>query len=221
MNRILHTGLLLSLGISSSWLVACGGDDGDDKPTTHNDAGPHADGGTASDAGHTNLDSGTNIDSGLKNDAGETPVDSGTSDAATTKEDASTGTALTATMTKDQETAVPACPAGASAAGTAAVEVSEDNSTINVTIIYAGLSGAPTGGHIHAGATGVSGPVVLPFAGSLASPITQTLRAADYHASAGAPADFAAFVASLKAGNAYVNLHTQACAGGEIRGQIH
>lgn len=148
-------------------------------------------------------------------DAGGSSIDSGGGGA-----DAKTGTTFNVTLTKAAE--VPPCAnAGASAMGSGTVTVSADNTTITVNVTYSGLSGAATGGHIHAKEAGMNGPVVLPFS-SLTSPITQTLTATNYVAAAGAPADFAAFVTSLKAGNAYVNIHTAAtaCPNGEIRGQI-
>jgi hypothetical protein len=115
-----------------------------------------------------------------------------------------------------------ACPAaGANASGAASVTVAADGSSVTATVTYSGLSGEPTASHIHWGASGVSGPVVLPFSGPLASPFSKTFTAADYKAAAGAPADFAAFVIALKAGGAaYVNVHTAACKPGEIRGEI-
>ena len=111
--------------------------------------------------------------------------------------------------------------AGANAAGAAVVTVAADGSTVMVTVTYSGLSGEPTAAHIHWGASGVNGPVLLPFSGPLASPFSRNFSAADYLAAAGAPADFAAFVVALKAGGvAYVNVHTAACKPGEIRGEI-
>lgn len=53
-----------------------------------------------------------------------------------------------------------------------------------------------------------------------ASPIALVLSAADYMPKSGAPATFPEFNTQLKAGKAYVNLHTEACGSGEIRGQI-
>ena len=116
---------------------------------------------------------------------------------------------------------VPVCPAASPGAqGTANVVLSPDESSITTTVTYSGLSGPATAAHIHAGKTGVAGPVVLPFSGDLSSPINKTFTAADYVAAPNAPPDFASFVQSLKAGGAYVNVHTAACKPGEIRGQI-
>jgi CHRD domain len=67
---------------------------------------------------------------------------------------------------------------------------------------------APTNGHIHIGAVGVSGPVVFPFA-TFASPISYTSAALT-----------ATQEADLNANLYYVNIHTAAFPGGEIRGQL-
>ncbi len=78
--------------------------------------------------------------------------------------------------------------------------------TYNVT--YEGLSGAAMAAHIHGPAdVGGSAPPVVPFANA-ASPITGTATLTDAQA------------ADLAAGKWYVNVHTAANRGGEIRGQI-
>ena len=122
-------------------------------------------------------------------------------------------------LTAGEET--PPCPAGAAAAqGMANVTVAPDGSSLTATVNYSGLSGPVTAAHIHSGAAGVAGPVVLPFKGDLTSPFSKTFTEADYVVGSGAPPDFKSFVESLKAGGAYVNVHTAACKPGEIRGQI-
>jgi hypothetical protein len=122
-------------------------------------------------------------------------------------------------LTSGEET--PPCPAAAAGAqGLANVTLAPDGSSIVATVNYSGLSGPVTAAHIHSGAAGVAGPVVLPFKGDLTSPFSKTFTEADYVVGSGAPPDFASFVQSLKAGGAYVNVHTAACKAGEIRGQI-
>lgn len=116
---------------------------------------------------------------------------------------------------------VPVCPSAApGATGRATVAIAPDDSSITTTVTYSGLSGDVTAAHIHAGAAGVSGPVVLPFSAPLASPLTKTFTAADYVAAPNAPPDFPSFMTTLKSGGAYINVHTAACKPGEIRGQI-
>ena len=122
-------------------------------------------------------------------------------------------------LTPGEET--PPCPAAAAAAqGMANVTVAPDGSSVTATVNYSGLSGPVTAAHIHSGAAGVAGPVVLPFTGELTSPFSKTFTEADYVVGSGAPPDFKSFMESMKAGGAYVNVHTAACKPGEIRGQI-
>lgn len=122
-------------------------------------------------------------------------------------------------LTPGEET--PPCPAAAPGGqGMANVTVAPDGSSLTATVNYSGLSGPVTAAHIHSGAAGVAGPVVLPFKGELTSPFSKTFTEADYVVGSGAPPDFKSFVESMKAGGAYVNVHTAACKPGEIRGQI-
>jgi hypothetical protein len=118
---------------------------------------------------------------------------------------------------------VPVCTAaGASATGMATVTISADGTMVSVSnLTFSGLSGAATGAHIHTGASGVAGGVVFNLGTSLTPPISATFTAANFPSPAPAGvADFTAFIAAMKTGGAYVNVHTAACATGEIRGQI-
>jgi hypothetical protein len=72
---------------------------------------------------------------------------------------------------------------------------------------------------VHWGTTTASGPNVLNFT-TYASGTSKAFTSADYSAGSGAPATFDAFITDLKAGKAYVNVHTSACKDGEIRGQL-
>lgn len=108
---------------------------------------------------------------------------------------------LTANVNGQQEV-----PANAStASGTMTGTYNKTTRVLTYTVTYQGIT--PAAGHIHQAAPGANGPVMVPFS-SIASPITgtATLSQADGDA--------------LLAGNAYVNLHTQAFPGGEIRGNI-
>ena len=115
----------------------------------------------------------------------------------------------------------PCADAGVSATGTAQVTIPADDQSVVVNVTYSGLSGPATASHIHSGTPAAAGPVVLPFSAPLDSPFTKTLTASDYLPGTGTPPDFASFVTALRAGGAgYVNVHTAACPGGEIRAEI-
>jgi hypothetical protein len=91
-------------------------------------------------------------------------------------------------------------------AGTFTYDPATHTLTYNVT--YEGLTGPAAAAHIHGPADpGGNAPPVVPFA-SAASPITGTATLTDAQA------------ADLAAGKWYVNVHTAANRGGEIRGQI-
>ncbi len=111
---------------------------------------------------------------------------------------------------------VPAVATAGTGDGTAVI--SSDGSTITYYVTYSGLSGPAVAAHIHTGAAGVAGGVILPLAVS-ASPMVGTLTAANFMPS-GAITTFAQAVAAIQAGNTYFNIHTAAHPGGEIRGQI-
>lgn len=106
------------------------------------------------------------------------------------------------------------------ATGTFTATVDDVAQTITYTLSVPVIAGA-TAAHIHQGAAGVNGPVVLALyssAGENAIDLTATLGAADL---AGPLAgDWAGIVAGLADGSLYVNVHTTANAGGEIRGQV-
>jgi len=102
-------------------------------------------------------------------------------------------------------------PVAGGGTGTAQVNVDPATKAISWRVDYSGLSGPLAAAHIHCGAgPGVSGPVAVPLgaAPNLASPITGTGALTDSQ------------LADLTAGNCYVNLHTGANKGGEIRGQL-
>ena len=104
-------------------------------------------------------------------------------------------------------------PSNASTAtGRGAVVVNPTTLEITGGITFSGLTGNPTGAHIHVGAAGVNTPapaIALTIAGNNSSatfPPNSTLSPAQYTA--------------LLAGEIYFNVHTAANGGGEIRGQI-
>jgi hypothetical protein len=115
--------------------------------------------------------------------------------------------------------------------------ISNDESEITYELSYSDLEGAVQQSHIHFGQTGVSGGVVVFLctnlgngpAGTQPCPappatITGTLRASDMvGAAAGqgiAAGEFQELVNAIRAGKAYVNVHSAKFPTGEIRGQL-
>ena len=98
-------------------------------------------------------------------------------------------------------------PVATSASGTGTITVNADRSVIgNATIT--GMS--VTVAHLHEGAAGTSGPIIIPL-----------IRTADnvWSVPSGARLTDAQYE-SYKAGNLYFNIHSEAHRSGEIRGQI-
>ena len=115
------------------------------------------------------------------------------------------GTAMAADLklTGDQEV-----PANASTAiGTGTITVAADGA-VSGSVTAATLQA--TAAHIHVGAAGVNGPVIIPLTGSAGGvwsvPAGAKLTAEQLDA--------------YKAGNLYVNVHTAEHKGGEIRTQL-
>jgi hypothetical protein len=93
--------------------------------------------------------------------------------------------------------------------GTLEGTLDKKTNVLTWTVTYAGLSGPAKAGHFHGpAAAGANAGVALGFSGSVESPIkgSATLTPAQ--------------VADLTAGKWYVNLHTAANPGGEVRGQV-
>jgi hypothetical protein len=112
-----------------------------------------------------------------------------------------------ATLTGKQENP----PAVSAGTGRASISLNSAGTQALVSVQWADVSGPLTVGHVHSALFGSNGPVVC----NLSPPTV----------AAGAVVDFLctfspAQIAALKRGVFYVNLHTSANPGGEIRGQI-
>lgn len=95
-------------------------------------------------------------------------------------------------------------------AGAGKLDASLDTATktLTYTLTYSGLSGPATAAHFH-------GPAAAGANAGVAVPIKDPASGAK-----GAATLTAAQIADLQAGKWYVNVHTAASPGGEIRGQV-
>ena len=112
----------------------------------------------------------------------------------------------TATLSPNEEVPTKG-PEGAS--GTAKVDINTDTNQVCYELTPSGLSEPPTAGHIHTGAKGASGPVLIDFnvpANGLKGCVTSD--ATKVAAVTGNP------------GGHYVNIHTASYAAGAMRGQL-
>ena len=117
--------------------------------------------------------------------------------------------------------------------------VAPDGEVIQYTMTFSGLQGTVTQGHIHVGQLSVNGSVVIFLCQTATNPdptglapecpqqgnVSGEITTANVIAGSMAPqqlaaGDLAAVVAAIRAGAAYVNVHTNVSPGGEIRGQI-
>ena len=97
-------------------------------------------------------------------------------------------------------------PVKTSASGSGTITVGDDGA-LSGSVSATGVAG--TAAHIHEGAAGANGPVIVPL----------TKDGDSYKVPAGAKLT-APQLASFKAGNLYVNVHSAANPGGEIRAQM-
>jgi len=127
------------------------------------------------------------------------------------------------------------------AAGSFRGMISPDEQFIDYELSFGGLQGTVTQAHIHVAQSSVNGAIVIWLCGTtpntpgptgtqicpVSGSVTGTIRASDVvvpPASTGAQqiaaGELEEVIAAMRAGAAYVNVHTNLSPGGEIRGQI-
>jgi hypothetical protein len=120
--------------------------------------------------------------------------------------------------------------------GTFRVDINERAQEVTYRLSYTGLEGAVAQAHIHLGGRAQSGGIMVFLctnngngpAGTQLCPaapatVTGTLRPADVIGPTGqgvTAGQFDEFVAAIRAGKAYVNVHSSLYPGGEIRAQL-
>jgi hypothetical protein len=106
------------------------------------------------------------------------------------------------------------------------VSFTPSGTSISYKLSATGLSSPVTVAHIHKGAPGQPGPVVVPLNISAGSDSTSASGEGTIEASAikpgpdGSTMSMSDLMAGMKNGSLYVNVHTQNNPKGEIRGQI-
>lgn len=86
-------------------------------------------------------------------------------------------------------------------------QLSNDELSAKVSLLFSGLTGDETGAHVHAGAFGVNGPIIFPL--PLGNPINNfSVNPTSQQ------------VTDLRAGQQYMNVHSTGFQNGEIRGQL-
>jgi hypothetical protein len=111
-------------------------------------------------------------------------------------------------------------PIGTTASGRSRIVLAPDALSFSAVVVTDLSAHQITQAHIHVGPRGMNGPPAFFLAESgFVSPRLVTLTPADFLPSAEAPT-YQDFLAALRAGNTYVNVHTATFPDGEIRGQV-
>ncbi len=97
------------------------------------------------------------------------------------------------------------------ASGEATITVNTDTGAISGSVSVSGLTGPATAAHVHAGGPGMAGPIVAGMESNADGSVWTVMEGAALDADA---------IALFEAGNLYINVHTEANAPGEIRGQL-
>jgi hypothetical protein len=103
----------------------------------------------------------------------------------------------------------------ANSSGRFTATVSGTNMTWRLSFSH--LSGPATAAHVHMGARGISGPVLIPLCGPCTSPAGQPMTTITANGKAKLTQTE---IKAMEAGKTYANVHTTKNPNGEIRGQI-
>ncbi|MDQ3552902.1 MAG: CHRD domain-containing protein [Chloroflexota bacterium] len=123
---------------------------------------------------------------------------------------------FTAVLTTEDEVPPPVVESEGS--GRSLVVVFDDGS-IEYDLEYRDMTGDPVAAHIHFGAVGEAGPVMLTLVAG-PTPVAGTLTEADFMPVEGGPQTYEEGLDAIREGMTYVNVHTEANPAGEIRGQL-
>ncbi len=127
-------------------------------------------------------------------------------------EDEPEGVRLFAELSGEQEVPDPGDPDGR---GTAAVRIDEEEGTLCFILEAVNITLPAAAAHIHEGAAGVAGPVVVPLEPPTENGTVEGCVAAENDEQRAILRDIVA-----NPGNYYVNIHTSDFPGGAVRGQL-
>jgi hypothetical protein len=103
--------------------------------------------------------------------------------------------------------------------GSGLVSIDRDQTNAHFMMVWGGLSGPATAAHFHKAIAGVAGPIIFhltPFFNNTTNPT----GAFGYWTAASTPAFATKYSVAFRTDSMYVNVHTAANPGGEIRGQV-
>lgn len=116
-------------------------------------------------------------------------------------------------------------PNGSPATGTASLVADTVAQTLTVTESFSGLTSPSAAGHIHAGAPGVNGPIIIAFStfptGVTSGTFSGVFTAANLiNQGASGISTFSGLLTTLQASGTYLNIHSVAFPNGEIRAAV-
>jgi CHRD domain len=111
-------------------------------------------------------------------------------------------------------------PVNTSATGTARFNLDEESNTLQFTLNVSNISNV-VAAHIHTGAVGVNGGIVVfLFGGPQTGTVNGQLSAGTIRSTDVLGITFDQLITNMRTGQAYVNVHTTQNPAGEMRGQV-